>query len=127
MIRRGVTFLEVHMQILMLSLILGAGGGFLASLRGPPRAAQAGAVERVCDRLRRELGDGAGVDADALVTANARWTVAKGYLCRNRVPQMPVEDASWRRSDGAWLVEILPAGLPARTLRVRGPGSGALP
>ena len=121
MTRRGATLFEIHVQILVLTMVLGAGGGIIAALRPETGRCDPAAIDRVCDRLRAELADGATLAEDGLATARARWSVIDGRLCRDRVAQLDVTTANWRRDGAAWLIALTPRGRIARSLRVVGP------
>ena len=119
MTRAGETILHLSVYILVLGMLLEIGNETVALLRVERDADSASlALDRACDRLRRDLALGATGDEQTLIGGGVRWTVRDGRLERGGLAQVAVRSATWRQNGSAWIVTVQPRHGAARTLRV---------
>lgn len=116
--RNGFTLMELMVSIGVLLLILEAGGTMLSDLNRAARVSGQPSIviDRVCDRLRRELTASARIDGGDLITSQARWQVDGKALLRDRKIVCQVETATWKVDGGIVSVRLQPIGLPAREI-----------
>lgn len=112
--------MECLVYISLLAIVGEMAGDLMARIRPEP-AGLGVAVDLACERLRRDLRDGASSSGEVLQAGAVRWQVVEGRLRRDDVAGAAVKTLTWQHQDGRWVVTLTPLRGAVRTIAVTAP------
>ncbi len=118
--RAGLTLMECLVYISLLGIVGEMSIDLMARIRPEP-AGLGASVDLACERLRRDLRDGATTSGDILLAGAARWQVVEGRLRRDDVAGAAVKSVTWQHQDHRWVVTVTPLRGATRTIAVTAP------
>jgi len=119
MTRAGETMFQLMAYMLVLGLLLEIGNETVVLLRTDHNEDSASlALDRACDRLRRDLAAGAATSGQALIAGGTPWELRDGHLARAGLAQVAIRSVDWRQDGDAWVATIAPRHGAVRTVRV---------